>query len=84
MNPYYKNRAALEDGQSKQGWPPYACKTHLTFIAVRFQLICQKVCCRVMKLIIQGRLRQERGKLAVVAGEWIELIGTAGSGRFGF
>jgi hypothetical protein len=41
-------------------------------IAVHFRLNYKTVYYHVMKLIVQGRLRQERGKLVVVGSEWIE------------
>ena len=40
-------------------------------IAVHFKLNYKTVYYHVMKLIVEGRLRQERGKL-VVGSEWIE------------
>jgi hypothetical protein len=36
----------------------------------------------VMKLVIAGRLRQERGKLVVVGSEWIEPAGLPVRQRF--
>ena len=41
-------------------------------IALHFRLNYKTVYYHVMKLIIEGRLRQERGKLVVVGSEWIE------------
>jgi hypothetical protein len=41
-------------------------------IAVHFKLNYKTVYYHVMKLIVEGRLRQERGKLVVVGSEWIE------------
>jgi hypothetical protein len=41
-------------------------------IAVHFKLNYKTAYCHVMKLIVEGRLRQERGKLVVVGSEWIE------------
>jgi hypothetical protein len=38
----------------------------------------------VMKLIVEGRLRQERGKLVVVGSEWIEPSGLPVQQRFDF
>jgi hypothetical protein len=37
-----------------------------------------------MKLIVEGRLRQERGKLVVVGSEWIEPSGHPVRQRFDF
>ena len=44
-------------------------------IALHFKLNYKTVYYHVMKLIIEGRLRQERGKLVVVGSEWIEPSG---------
>jgi hypothetical protein len=44
-------------------------------IAVHFKLNHKTVYYHVMKLIVEGRLRQERGKLVVVGSEWIEPSG---------
>ncbi len=41
-------------------------------VAVHFGLNYKTVYYHVMKLIVEGRLRQERGKLVVVGSEWIE------------
>jgi hypothetical protein len=41
-------------------------------IALHFKLNYKTVYYHVMKLIVEGRLRQERGKPAVVGSEWIE------------
>ena len=41
-------------------------------IAQYFELNYKTVYYHVMKLIVEGRLRQERGKLVVVGSEWIE------------
>ena len=41
-------------------------------IALHFRLNYKTVYYHVMKLIVEGRLRQERGKLVVVGSEWIE------------
>jgi hypothetical protein len=41
-------------------------------IAVHFKLNHKTVYYHVMKLIIEGRLHQEQGKLVVVGSEWIE------------
>jgi hypothetical protein len=41
-------------------------------IAVHFRLNYKTVYYHVMKLIVEGRLRQERGKLVVVGSEWFE------------
>jgi hypothetical protein len=41
-------------------------------IALHFRLNYKTVYYHVMKLIIEGRLRQERGKLVVIGSEWIE------------
>jgi DNA-binding transcriptional regulator YhcF (GntR family) len=41
-------------------------------IAGHFKLNYKTVYYHVMKLIVEGRLRQERGKLVVVGSEWIE------------
>jgi DNA-binding transcriptional regulator YhcF (GntR family) len=41
-------------------------------IAMHFKLNYKTVYYHVMKLIVEGRLRQERGKLVVVGSEWIE------------
>jgi hypothetical protein len=41
-------------------------------IAVHFRLNYKTVYYHAMKLIVEGRLRQERGKLVVVGSEWIE------------
>jgi hypothetical protein len=38
----------------------------------------------VMKLIVEGRLRQERGKLVVVGSEWIEPTKLSVQPRFDF
>ena len=40
--------------------------------APHFKLTYKTVFYHVMKLIVEGRLRQERGKLVVVGSEWIE------------
>jgi hypothetical protein len=37
-----------------------------------------------MKLIVEGRLRQERGKLVVVGSEWIEPTKLSVQPRFDF
>ena len=44
-------------------------------IALHFKLNYKTVYYRVTKLIIKGRLRQERGKLVAVGSEWIEPSG---------
>lgn len=41
-------------------------------ISIHFALNYKTVYYHVMKLIVEGRLRQERGKLVVVGSEWIE------------
>lgn len=41
-------------------------------ISHAFSLNYKTVYYHVMKLVIEGRLRQERGKLIVVGGEWLE------------
>jgi hypothetical protein len=41
-------------------------------IRAHFKLDYKTVCYHAMKLIVEGRLRQERGKLVVVGSEWIE------------
>jgi len=41
-------------------------------IALHFKLNYKTVYYHVMKLIVEGRLRQERGKRVVVGSEWIE------------
>jgi hypothetical protein len=51
-------------------------------IAVHFKLDYKTVGYHVMKLIIEGRLRQERGKLVVVGSEWIEPSGLLAHQRF--
>jgi hypothetical protein len=53
-------------------------------IAVHFKLNYKTVYYHVMKLIIEGRLRQERGKLVVVGSEWIEPVGWPVQQRFDF
>lgn len=41
-------------------------------IARHFEVNYKTAYYHVMKLIVEGRLRQERGKLVVVGSEWIE------------
>jgi DNA-binding transcriptional regulator YhcF (GntR family) len=53
-------------------------------IAVHFKLNYKTVYYHVMKLIVEGRLRQERGKLVVVGSEWIEPSGLPVQRRFDF
>jgi hypothetical protein len=53
-------------------------------IAVHFKLNYKTVYYHVMKLIVEGRLRQERGKLVVVGSEWIEPSGPTIGQRFDF
>jgi DNA-binding transcriptional regulator YhcF (GntR family) len=53
-------------------------------IAVHFKLNYKTVYYHVMKLIVEGRLRQERGKLVVVGSEWIEPSGLMVQQRFDF
>jgi hypothetical protein len=51
---------------------------------LHFKLNYKTVYYHVMKLIIEGRLRQERGKLVVVGSEWIEPAGWPVQQRFDF
>jgi hypothetical protein len=53
-------------------------------IAVHFRLNYRTVYYHVMKLIVEGRLRQERGKLVVVGSEWIEPFAWPVQKRFDF
>jgi hypothetical protein len=53
-------------------------------IALHFKLNYKTVYYHVMKLIVEGRLRQERGRLVVVGSEWIEPSGLTGRQRPGF
>jgi hypothetical protein len=53
-------------------------------IASPFRLNYKTVYYHVMKLIVEGRLRQERGKLVVVGSEWIEPSGWLVRQRFDF
>jgi hypothetical protein len=53
-------------------------------IAVHFRLNYKTVYYHVMKLIIEGRLRQDRGKLVVVGSEWIEPSAWPVQKRFDF
>ena len=41
-------------------------------ISIHFHLNYKTAYYHIMKLIIEGRLRQERGKLVVTGSEWIE------------
>jgi hypothetical protein len=40
--------------------------------------------CHVTKLIVEGRLREEAGKLVVVGSEWIEPLGLPALRRLDF
>jgi hypothetical protein len=51
---------------------------------VHFRLNYKTVYYHVMKLIVEGRLRQERGKLVVVGSEWIEPSALPFQKRFDF
>jgi hypothetical protein len=51
---------------------------------VHFRLNYKTVYYHVMKLIVEGRLRQERGKLVVVGSEWIEPAKSPVQHRFDF
>jgi hypothetical protein len=53
-------------------------------IAVHFKLNHKTVYYHVMKPIVKDRLRQERGKLVVVGGEWIEPARLLFQQRFDF
>jgi DNA-binding transcriptional regulator YhcF (GntR family) len=53
-------------------------------IAVYFKLNYKTVYYHVMKLITEGRLRQERGKLVVIGSEWIEPTGWPVQQQFDF
>jgi hypothetical protein len=53
-------------------------------IALHFRLNYTTVYYHVMKLIIEGRLRQDRGKLVVVRSEWIEPSALPVQQRFDF
>jgi hypothetical protein len=53
-------------------------------IALHFRLNYKTVYYHVMKLIVEGRLRQERGKLVVVGSEWIEPSGLPVQREFDF
>jgi hypothetical protein len=53
-------------------------------ITVHFRLNYKAVYYHVIKLIFEGRLRQERGKLVVVGSEWIEQSGLAVQQRSDF
>jgi DNA-binding transcriptional regulator YhcF (GntR family) len=53
-------------------------------IAVHFKLNYKTVYYHVMKLIIEGLLRQERGKLVVVGSEWIEPVTRLAHHEFDF
>jgi len=53
-------------------------------ISVHFKLNYKTVYYHVMKLIVEGRLRQERGKLVVVGSEWIEPAESPVHQRFDF
>jgi DNA-binding transcriptional regulator YhcF (GntR family) len=53
-------------------------------IAVHFKLNYKTVYYHVMKLIVEGRLRQERGKLVVVGSEWIEPVTRLAQQEFDF
>jgi hypothetical protein len=53
-------------------------------IALHFRLNYKTVYYHVMKLIVEGRLRQERGKLVVDGSEWIEPSGLPVQQRFDF
>jgi len=52
--------------------------------AVHFKLNYKTVYYHVMKLIVEGRLRQERGKRVVVGSEWIEPSGLPVQRRLDF
>jgi len=41
-------------------------------VSIHFGLAYNTVYHHVMKLIIEGRIRQDRGKLVVIGSEWIE------------
>jgi hypothetical protein len=53
-------------------------------IAVHFRLNYKTVYYHVMKLIVEGRLRQDRAKLVVVGSEWIEPSGLRVQRTFDF
>jgi hypothetical protein len=53
-------------------------------IALHFRLNYKTVYFHVMKLIVEGRLRRERGKLVVVGSEWIEPSAWPAQQRFDF
>jgi hypothetical protein len=53
-------------------------------IALHFKQNFKSVYYHVMKLIVEGRLLQERGKLVVVGNDWIEPAGSLVHRKFDF